>query len=111
MLERLGETQPAGTALIEQFAGYWYPDRFAENTGRREELFREFMRRLDAQNHRTGAVMAGMLMLHSNTPGAAEARRWIAEGLHPLFGAFVCDYAPYNAGRGRIDWASNGRGG
>ena len=69
------------------------------------------MRRLDAQNHRTGAVMAGMLMLHSDTPGAAEARRWIAEGLHPLLGAFVCDYAPYNAGRGRIDWASDGRGG
>jgi hypothetical protein len=23
----------------------------------------------------------------------------------------VCDYAPYNAGRGRIDWASDGRGG
>lgn len=111
VLERIGETQPVGTALIEQFAGYWYPDRFAENTGRREELFREFMRRLDAQNHRTGAVMAGMLMLHSNTPGAAEARRWIAEGLHPLLGAFVCDYAPYNAGRGRIDWASDSRGG
>ena len=111
VLERIGETQPVGTALIEQFAGYWYPDRFAEDTGRREELFREFMRRLDAQNHRTGAVMAGMLMLHSDTPGAAEARRWIAEGLHPLLGAFVCDYAPYNAGRGRIDWASDGRGG
>jgi hypothetical protein len=111
VLERIGETQPVGTALIEQFAGYWYPDRFAEDTGRREELFREFMRRLDAQNHRTGAVMAGMLMLHSDTPGAAEARRWIAEGLHPLLGAFVCDYAPYNAGCGRIDWASDGRGG
>ena len=111
VLERIGETQPVGTALIEQFAGYWYPDRFAEDTGRREELFREFMRRLDAQNHRTGAVMAGMLMLHSDTPGAAEARRWIAEGLNPLLGAFVCDYAPYNAGRGRIDWASDGRGG
>ncbi len=111
VLERIGETQPVGTALIEQFAGYWYPDRFAEDTGRREELFREFMRRLDAQNHRTGAVMAGMLMLHSDTPGAAEARRWIAEGLNPLLGAFVCDYAPYNAGLGRIDWASDGRGG
>ena len=111
VLERIGETQPVGTALIEQFAGYWYPDRFAEDTGRREALFREFMRRLDAQNHRTGAVMTGMLMLHSDTPGAAEARRWIAEGLHPLLGAFVCDYAPYNAGRGRIDWASDGRGG
>ena len=111
VLERIGETQPVGTALIEQFAGYWYPDRFAADTGRREELFREFMRRLDAQNHRTGAVMAGMLMLHSDAPGAAEARRWIAEGLHPLLGAFVCDYAPYNAGCGRIDWASDGRGG
>lgn len=111
VLERIGETQPVDTALIEQFAGYWYPDRFAENTGRREELFRDFMRRLDAQNHRTGAVMAGMLMLHSDTAGAAEARRWIAEELNPLLGAFVCDYAPYNAGRGRIDWAADGRGG
>ena len=110
VLDRIAETQPVGTALIEQFAGYWYPDRFAEATGRREALFREFMRRLDAQDHRTGAVMAGMLMLHSDTPGAAEARRWIAEELHPLLGAFVCDYAPYNAGRGRIDWAPDGRG-
>ncbi len=111
VLERIAETQPAGTALIEQFAGYWYPDRFAENTGRREQLFREFMRRLNEQNHRTGAVMAGMLMLHSDTPGAAEARRWIAEELHPLLGAFVCDYAPYHAGHGRIDWTADGRGG
>ena len=111
VLERIGETQPVDTALIEQFAGYWYPDRFAENTGRREELFRDFMRRLDAQNHRNGAVMAGMLMLRSDTSEAGEARRWIAEELDPLLGAFVCDYAPYNAGRGRIDWAANGRGG
>jgi len=56
-------------------------------------------------------VMAGMLMLHSDTPGAAEARRWIAEELHPLLGAFVCDYAPYHAGHGRIDWTADGRGG
>lgn len=38
------ETQPGGTELIEQFAGCWYPDRFAENTGRREELFGEVVR-------------------------------------------------------------------
>ncbi len=111
VLDRLVETKPPRTSVIQFTGGYFYPDLFAADRTNRWNLLREHSRRINTQMQRTGATIMCCIMDKSDSPEAQQALRIFAEEINPLLGIMIMEYAPYHGGGGKVHWVPDGRGG
>jgi hypothetical protein len=111
VLDRIVETKPPRTSVIQFTGGYFYPDLFAADRTNRWDLLRAHARRINAQMQRTGATIMCCIMDKSDSPEAQQALRIFAEEINPLLGIMIMEYAPYHGGGGKVHWVSDGRGG
>jgi hypothetical protein len=111
VVDRIVETKPPRTSVIQFTGGYFYPDLFAAERTNRWDLLRSHARRINTQMQRTGATVMCCIMEKSDSPEAQQALRIFAEEINPLLGIMVMDYAPYHRGGGKVYWVPDGRGG
>ena len=110
VLDDMGQTQPAQTTVIEYGGGYQYPDLFARQKDNREEIQRNFARKVSANMQRSGAKVFGFICMDVDSKEAIEAYEIYAEEIGDLTGMFAVQYAPYHGGGGEIHWVENKEG-
>jgi hypothetical protein len=111
IVDRMAESKPKETTVVQFGGGYFYPDHFASARSNRWDVLRLHARRINATMERTGVTVLTMIFEHSASADSQKALRIFAEEIPSLLGIMVMDYAPYHGGDGRVDWIPNGRGG
>lgn len=97
------------TTFIEYGGGYEYPDQFASERPNREELLREFARRVNLQMEKLGIKVFGFICRDVSSPDAMEAYKIFAEEMPGITGMMAVQYAPYEL-EGQIYWVKNKAG-
>lgn len=110
VVDKISETKPEQTSVIQFSGGYFYPDLFGADRTNRMDLLRIHARRINVQMQRTGAQIMCCIMEKSDSPTAQDALRVFAEEIHPLLGIMVMDYAPYHRMEGKVYWVADGQG-
>jgi len=110
-VDLLAATQPPETSLVQFSGGYFYPDHFGESRSNRWDLLRLHAREINRGMERTGVRVMTAIFEKSESAEAKQALKIFAEEMPLLLGVFVMDYAPYNQGKGRLDWIDDARGG
>ena len=108
VLNEFSNTQPEYTTVIEYGpGGYQYPDQFASDTENREEVQREYARRISRHMNRAGVTVLGFISVEISSEDAMEAYQIYAEEIDNLTGMLAVQYAPYHGGDGEVFWMEN----
>jgi hypothetical protein len=109
ILDFMAETQPDDVTIIEYGGGYQYPDLFAENRDR-EAAVRELAKKVNIHMKKTGVKVFGFICQNLDSEASKEAYQIYADEIEDLTGMIAVQYAPYEAGDGRIYWVTNKEG-
>jgi hypothetical protein len=109
VLDYMAETQPDNVTIIEYGGGYQYPDLFAENRDR-EAALRELAKKVNYHMKKTGVKVFGFICQDLDSDASKEAYQIYAEEIEDLTGMIAVQYAPYEAGNGKIYWVTNKEG-
>ena len=96
-------------SYIEYGGGYQYPDLFAIKRPNREELLREFARRVNRRLQHLGVTIFGAIFKDVSSSSAQEAIQIYAEELEGITGMIAIQYFPYELGKG-VYWYKNRSG-
>ena len=108
---RAAETQRPNDRFIEWGGGYYYPDLFAQNRpGDRWALLARHADRTWRLMRQTGTRIIGFNVARHDSPEAMKAYEVFAGQTDGLLAIFVFQYAPYEAGAGRVFWVKGRRG-
>jgi len=100
-----------GMALAEYGGGYEYPDTFAKNRPNREQLLREFAKRINEHLKRTGVKVFGFICFGDRWSADAKvAFNIFAQELDGIVGMVAVQYNPYQDSKGGIVWVNNRNG-
>jgi len=98
-------------ALSEYGGGYEYPDIFAKDRPDREQLLREFARRINEHLKQTGVKVFGFITAENRWSDDAKfAYKIFAEEMDGIIGMFAVQYNPYQDSKGDIFWVRNRQG-
>lgn len=109
--EHIVRTATPNDDLIEFSGGYFFPDLFGADTGRRPAVLRRHADMLAARMEATGTRVLTFICDDVSSPESMEAYRAFAERIPFLVGMVAIQYHPYNGGHGEVFWAEDGRGG
>jgi hypothetical protein len=109
-LEHAAATQAPRDRFVEWGGGYYYPDLFARDRPDRWALLARHARRTWAFMERTGARVIGFNVAQHDAPDALRAYEVFAGETDGLLAILVFQYAPYEAGAGRVYWVRDRRG-
>lgn len=101
--------QTPNFTYLEYGGGYQYPDLFAVRRPNRQELLREFARRLDYHFKQLNLSVFGCICKDISSKEAQEAFEIYAQEIEPLAGILAVQYFPYEQD-GRIYWVQNSDG-
>ncbi len=104
------ETRSTNDSFIEWGGGYYYPDRFASSRPNRWELLAEQSRRTWALMEKNNVRMIGFNIADLESVEARRAYEVIARETDKLLAMLVFQYAPYEAGAGKIFWVTDKNG-
>jgi len=105
----LSDLQTKKFSFLEYGGGYQYPDLFALNRPNREELLREFARRINFHLKKLDIKIFGFICCNVASKEAQEAFRIYAEELEDITGMLAVQYFPYELDGG-IYWKKNKKG-
>jgi len=108
----LAATQRDATTIVQAGGGYFYPDLLGADRppGVRQQILARHARRIARHMRRAGTRTLTFLCMDLDSPQAREAYAIFAREIDGLAGMLAVQYAPYEAGDGRIHWAKDGRG-
>lgn len=109
VLDYMAETQPDNTTIIEYGGGYQYPDLFAENRDRVKAL-KELAKKVNYNMKKAGVKVFGFICQDLDSEASKEAYQIYAEEIEDLTGMIAVQYAPYEAGNGKVYWVTNKEG-
>jgi hypothetical protein len=104
------ETQSPNDWFLEWHGGYYYPDRFGINRTNRWELLANHARRTWDLMKKVNTCIIGFNVAKYNSPDALKAYEIFAGQTEGLLAILVFQYAPYEAGAGRIFWVKDRNG-
>lgn len=110
-LQYLYETATPNDDLVLMGGGYYYPDRFGVKRGNPVAELRRHVQRVAAYMRMGGLHTLGLITQRWDSPEALRAYRVYAQTIPDLLGILVVQYYPYPAGKGRVLWVEDGRGG
>jgi hypothetical protein len=111
VLDEIAASQPEHTTVIEYGpGGYHFPDKFADKRDNKEEIRREFARKMNHNLEKTGVNVIGFISDNVTSPEAVEAYKILAEEIEGLAGMIAVDFAPYHGGGGKVIWVENQKG-
>ncbi|MCS6831320.1 MAG: GxGYxYP family putative glycoside hydrolase [bacterium] len=110
-LQYLLETATPRDEPVLMGGGYYYPDRFGVKRGNPEVQLQKHVGRISAYMQTGGLRTIGLIMQRWDSPEALRAYRLYAQTIRDLLGILVVQYYPYPAGKGRVVWIEDGRGG
>lgn len=94
---------------LEYGGGYQYPDLFAVKRPNRQELLRQFARRLNEHFKQLNLSVFGCICKNIGSKEAQEAFEIYAQEIEPLAGILAVQYFPYEQD-GSIYWVKNTAG-
>jgi hypothetical protein len=109
-LDRAAATQKSNDRLIEWGGGYYYPDLFAKDRPDRWALLARHARRTWSLMQQTGTRIIGFNVARHDSPDALKAYEVFAGETDALLAILVFQYAPYEAGAGKVYWVKDRRG-
>ena len=109
-LDRAAATQGPNDRFVEWGGGYYYPDLFARNRPDRWPLLARHARRTWSLMRQTGTRVIGFNVARHDSPDAQKAYEVFAGETDGLLAILVFQYAPYEAGAGKVYWVKD-RGG
>lgn len=110
-LQYLFETASPCDELVLMGGGYYYPDRFGVKRGNPADLLKMHVERVGAYMQMGGLKTLGLITQRWDSPEALRAYRITAQTIPDLLGILVVQYYPYPAGKGKVLWVDDGRGG
>lgn len=109
-IDRAREERRPNDGFIEWGGGYYYPDLFGRDRPDRWKLLAEQARRTGEWMQRTGTRILGFNLTDVDSPDALRAYETIAGATRGLAAIFAFQYAPYEAGGGKVLWAKDADG-
>lgn len=111
-LKYLKKTQPENTTLNLHGGGYYMPDVFGVRYSdeKRLGLLREHAKRLNYYMKLTNTRTLQFICDDIDNQNSMEAYKVFAEEVEDLAGIFVLQYAPYEAGDGKVMWVTDKKG-
>jgi hypothetical protein len=109
-LERAAAEQKPNDRFVEWGGGYYYPDLFARERTDRWELLARHARRTWSLMRQTGTRVIGFNVAQHDAPDALKAYEVFAGQTDGLLAMLVFQYAPYEAGAGRVYWVKDRAG-
>jgi putative glycoside hydrolase with GxGYxYP motif/GxGYxY motif-containing protein len=103
-------TRSTNDWFIEWGGGYYYPDRFGRQRTNRWELLARQARRTWGLMRKTNERIVGFNFSQLDSPEAHKACEVFASQTDGLLAIFAFQYAPYEAGAGKIFWVRDGNG-
>ncbi|MDB6053941.1 MAG: hypothetical protein JWN25_1464 [Verrucomicrobiales bacterium] len=103
-------TASTNDSFIEWGGGYYYPDRFARDRKDRWELLGRQAARTWRLMKKSNTRIIGFNVMKFDSPDALKSYEVFAGQTDGLLGILVFQYAPYEAGGGKIFWVKD-RGG
>jgi hypothetical protein len=104
------ETRTANDRFVEWGGGYYYPDLFGLQRPNRWQLLADHARRTGRLMSRTGTRIIGFNVWRLDSPDTVTALETIAREMDGLLAILAFQYAPYEAGAGRIIWVKDRTG-
>ena len=108
-LDYLAETQPGNISFIEFGSGYHYPDLMGKRTNV-DLAIRTHAKKVNLHMQKNGVKVFGFICSNMDSPDAKNAYQTYAEELENLTGMIALQYAPYEAGNGKIYWVTDSKG-
>lgn len=105
----LVDLQGEKNSYIEYGGGYQYPDLFAIKRYNRNELLRDFAKRINFHLNQMGIKVFGFICRDVKSDYAQEAFQIFAEELTGITGMLAVQYFPYELGE-NILWYKNNKG-
>ena len=111
-MEYIIKTQKPQTTFTLHAGGYYMPDLFGKNlpVRQREKLLREHARKVSYYMNKYGSRTYQFICWDMNSPMAQRAYKIFAEEIENLAGIFAIQYAPYEAGDGKVFWVTDKKG-
>jgi hypothetical protein len=110
--DRLRRTQPGNATLNQHVGGYFFPDRLGSllSPEARRDVLERHARRVNHFMKRAGLYTYMFICYDLDSPASAEAFSIFAREIEGLTGMFAIQYAPYEAGDGKVYWVKNKAG-
>jgi len=109
-LDRAARTQRPNDRFVEWGCGYYYPDLFARSRPDRWALLARHARRTWSLMEQTGTRVIGFNVADLEAPDARKAMQVFAGETEGLLAILVFQYAPYEAGAGKVEWVKDRAG-
>jgi hypothetical protein len=109
-IEHALATRSANDSFIEWGGGYYYPDRFGLKRDNRWELLAQHARRTWELMKKTNMRMIGFNFSKYDSPDTRKACEVFAGQTDGLLAILAFQYAPYEAGAGKVFWVKDGNG-
>jgi len=103
-------SQSNNDTFIEWGGGYYYPDRFARLRSNRWDVLAEQARRTWQLMKKTDMRVIGFNFSKVDSPEARQAYEVIAKQTDGLLAILAYQYAPYEAGAGKVFWVKDAKG-
>ena len=110
--EYLMRTQPDEITFNIHAGGYYMPDLLGKNlpAPERERVIREHSRAVSHYLKKYGIRTTQFICMDLDSDDAIAAYKIMAEEIDDLIGMFALQYAPYEAGDGKVIWVKNKNG-
>jgi hypothetical protein len=96
--------------FIEWGGGYYYPDRFGSARNNRWELLAQHTRRTWSLMKKTNSRIIAFNVAKHDSADARKSYEIIARETDALLGILIFQYAPYEAGAGKVYWVKDKNG-
>jgi hypothetical protein len=103
-------TRSTNDSFIEWGGGYYYPDHFARERTNRWELLAAHARRTWDLMKQTNTRIIGFNFSQLDSPDARKASEVFAAQTDGLLAILAFQYAPYEAGAGKVFWVKDRNG-
>lgn len=109
VLDYFKETQTPNDWFVEWGGGYYYPECFGRARSNPQELLARHVRCTWNLMKKSNIRSIGFNFHNLESKEAKEAYQIIAKEMDGVLGVFAFQYAPYEAGAGKVFWVNDGR--